>query len=81
LKLAPASVGLIHVIIHGALDTAVPDGLLVANSASAVKHRPRRSKDSSEGARQHCRSADEALRVLAAANDAGSQVGARVGPR
>lgn len=71
--LAPSSVDVLHAVIHRALRMAVRDGLIVANPASAVEHRPRASKDAGRGARRHCWSADEARKFLAAAEQVGPQ--------
>lgn len=76
LKLSPASVTVCHAVLGRALKMAVRDRLIVANPAAAVEDRPRPSKDHAHGAREHCWSADEARRVLAAAKADGPQVSA-----
>lgn len=75
-KLSPASIGVLHAVLHRALKTAVRDRLLVVNPAAAVENRPRVTKDHGQRAREHCWNADEARRVLAAAKEAGTQVSA-----
>lgn len=78
LKLSASSVTVAHAVIGRALKIAVRDQLILSNPASAVEDRPRVSKDHSQGARQHCWTADEARRVLTAAKNAGPQVSAFV---
>jgi integrase len=75
-KLAPASVNVLHAVIHRALKTAVRDRLIIANPAAAVEDRPRVNKDTSAQARLHCWSAEQARSFLTAARDAGTQVDA-----
>ena len=75
-KLAPATVTVLHAIVRKALKTAVRDGLIVANPAAAVENRPKPSKDHSAGARLHCWTAAEARAVLSAAQATGPQVAA-----
>jgi integrase len=76
LTLSASTVTVIHAVVGRALKMAVRDRLIVANPATAVEHRPRVSKDHGLGAREHCWSADEARRILAAAKEAGPQVSA-----
>ena len=76
MKLAPATITVLHAIIARALKIAVRDKLIVANPATAVEDRPRTSKDHSAGARLHCWTAAEARAVLTAAQAAGAQVSA-----
>ena len=75
-KLAPASVQLLHAVIGRALKIAVRDRLIVANPAAAVEDRPRASKDHGLGARERCWSPEEARRVLTAAKTMGPQASA-----
>jgi integrase len=74
--LAPRSVTVLHAVISRALKIAVRDKLLIANPASAVDDRPRVSKDAGAGAREKCWTAEEARKVLRAAQAAGPQVSA-----
>jgi integrase len=76
LKAAPATVGVHHAVLRGALKRAKRDQLVAVNHAADVELPERDRQAGQKHAKAQCWSADEARAVLKAASAAGTQASA-----
>ena len=72
-KLAPATLEQHHMILHGAFEAALRNGVVPRNVAKLVNGKPHAAHGHAEAVTEHCWTADEAKAFLNAAKGAGNQ--------